>query len=85
MQKIILGAFIYILVILLFFFYFPPLWWSAEIHFIIAVIFIFVGLCAFIYFLYEKLNERLDKIEKQLNGEDQSKQGTIFRSKTPKN
>ena len=50
----------------------------------VSGILLFVGLCAFINFLYEKINERLDEIEKKLNGDDQNKKPTVFRSKTPK-
>ncbi len=82
LEKTILCSFLYSLITLLITFCFIGMPWYG--YCITAGVILFVGICVCICYYYEKLNEKLDRIEKQLKGEDVSDEGSALRNKTSK-
>lgn len=69
-RKLLLYSFLYSFITLLITFRFIGMRWQG--YCITAGVILFVGICVCIYYYFEKLNEKLEKIEKQLKSENKA-------------
>ena len=81
-NKTILCSFLYSFITLFVTFRFIGLPWYG--YCIAAGVILFVGICVCICYYYEKLTEKLEKLEKQLNGEDKADENATTQNQTPK-
>lgn len=82
-KKTILYSFLYSFITLLIIFRFFGMPWYG--YCIAAGVILFVGICVCICYYYEKLNEKLETIEKQLKGEDKTDEEPSSDPEAPKN
>lgn len=81
-RKVLLHSFLYSFITLLITFRFIGMPWYG--YCIAAGVILFVGICVCICYYYEKLNEKLEKIEKRLKSEDKADEDSAIPKQEPK-